>query len=79
MNPGDHIAVGQIYASTHSGDIKRGQRQRRRVVEIDLDGPFVWLQTLCRTANPHGISSRIHLRSPRSRTIPGHRLVEDVA
>lgn len=71
------IKVGQVYASTHSGDIDHGSRQRRRVTNVSL-GPdsFVWLQTedSIVTVAP----SRVRLRSPRSRTIPGHRLVEDV-
>ena len=72
------IKVGQVYASTHSGDVFRGQRQRRVVVSLDLTGdspgPSVWLHTEGRTGKP----SRVSLRSPQSRTIPGHRLVEDV-
>ncbi len=76
MKPGDHIAVGQVYASTHSGDVRSGDRQRRRVTAIDLSGPFVWLSSeeAWRLCPP----SRVRLRSAQSRTIPGHRLVEDV-
>lgn len=71
---GRKIMVGQVWASTHSGDIHYGRRQRRRVVEVDWDGPFVYLQTEGKAS-----TTRVRLRSARSFTIPGHRLVEDVA
>lgn len=72
------IQVGQVYASTHSGDVENGWRQRRRVVDVQL-GPdsFVWLKTEDGVVNSP--PSRVRLRSPKARTIPGHRLVEDVA
>lgn len=72
------IKVGQIYASTHSGDIEHGSRQRRRVVDVQL-GPdsFVWLKT--EGGFVDSPPSRVRLRSPRARTIPGHRLVQEAA
>ena len=68
------VEVGQVYASKHSGDREFGVRQRRRVVKVDLNGPFVWLQT--EDANRSTPPSRVRLRSRNARTIPGHRLVE---
>jgi hypothetical protein len=72
------IRRGQVYASTHSGDVENGQRQRRRVVNVQLGtDSFVWLQT--EEGNLVNVApTRIRLRSPMARTIPGHRLVEDV-
>ncbi len=70
------IQVGQVYAATNERDFVAGIRQRRRVVRVDLPARAVWLQT-----EDGVIASRpscLALRSPRSRTIPGHRLVEDV-
>lgn len=68
------IKVGQVYASTHSGDIERGARQARRVVNVDLGADsFVWLKTEDGVVDSP--PSRVRLRSPRARTIPGHRLV----
>lgn len=71
------IKIGQVYASTHSGDVERGQRQRRRVTDVTF-GPdsFAWLKTEDALVNVG--STRVRLRSPKARTIPGHRLVEDV-
>lgn len=71
------IKVGQIYASTHSGDIENGSRQRRRVTNVQLGADsYVWLQT--EDSYVQVAPSRVRLRSPKARTIPGHRLVEDV-
>lgn len=71
------IKVGQVYASTHSGDVESGWRQRRRVVNVDLGADsFVWLKTEDGVVNSP--ASRVRLRSPRARTIPGHKLVQDV-
>ena len=72
------IKVGQLYASTHSGDVEYGRRQRRRVVDVQLGSDsFAWLQTEDALVNVG--ATRVRLRSPKARTIPGHRLVEDVA
>jgi hypothetical protein len=72
------IRIGQVYASTHSGDVAYGRRQRREVVDIALGADsFVWLRTLDDHRQGHAKSTRVRLRSPRAHTIPGHRLVED--
>lgn len=70
------IEVGQVYASTHSGDVKHGERQRRRVVAVDMAACKVHLRTETTSAAAVVRPSTVTLRSPQSRTIPGHRLVE---
>jgi len=72
------IVVGQVYASTHSGDVAKGERQRRRVVAVNMAACKVQLVTEYGPVHLTARPSTVTLRSPRSRTIPGHRLVEDV-
>lgn len=72
------IKVGQVYRSKHIGDIERNTRQRRRVVRVDLSGPFVYLLTEDGPAHLTARPSRVRLRSANAYTIPGHALVEDV-
>ena len=73
------IEVGQVYASTHSGDVKYGRRQRRRLVRVE--GRFAYLVTEDDQGSPTGPESRVSLRADAShvRTIPGHRLVPESA
>lgn len=71
------IEVGQVYASTHSGDVARGTRQRRRVVAVDMAARKAHLVTEDGPVHSTARPSTVTLRSPESHTIPGHRLVED--
>lgn len=76
------IKVGQIYASTHSGDVTRGTRQRRRVTEVRALSRAVWLVTEdgppYLTARPSRVTLRVdgvahHSRPPSSRGRQGTR------
>lgn len=69
------VRVGQIWASTHKGDIKAGVRQRRRVTAIQHgpDNSYAFLHTEG-GRNPGAYGVRMSKNG-----IPGHRLVEDVA
>ncbi len=80
------IRVGQVWASTHRSDTGgfAPHRQRRRVTK--WEPPFVWLKTEDVPVTRGGIaktrtSSRLRARAvgAESWTIPGHRLIEDVA
>jgi len=65
--PAPAVEVGQVYSSTHTGDVLRGNRQRRVVTEVNES--FAWLLTEGKaSARP----TRVRLRNGR---IPGYRLV----
>lgn len=62
--------VGQVYASTHRGDVVAGLRQDRTVVR--WEEPFVYLSAFHRG----GRASRIRCRRVRAGwVVPGHKLV----
>jgi hypothetical protein len=69
------IEVGQVYASTHKGDIASGQRQRRHVERVDAT--FVWLRTKDERYEQYAPLSQVRWqRTATGQRIPGHRLVE---
>lgn len=69
--PGRELPVqaGQVYASTHRGDVSHGRRQRRRVVRVD--GAFAWLVSEDAEGVAVGPETRVRLRNGK---LPGHRL-----
>ncbi len=72
------VRVGQVWASTHKGDVAGGFRQARVVVHVDAS--VAYFGEAAAAGEPARVTSRVRLRqTSRCRmVIPGHRLVEDV-
>ena len=62
------VKVGQVWASTCAGDIRKGERQRRKVV--DLTERYAYLKTEGSTRIPTRVLLTV-------KGITGHRLVEE--
>lgn len=73
------IRVGQVYASTRSGDVQHKVRQRCRVVGVDWCSHLVWLRTddAIRVCRPIVVAMSTPLKGAphHERYIPNHRLV----